>query len=80
VIIAEFVIGDYAFGTAANLNLASRTVRQETLPVLYETVCLDVIDSQEPPKSVEYSPGFRYTKYVRDTSMLNDDLTSSIHR
>lgn len=47
VIIAEILIGDNAFGTTANLNLASRTIRQETLPLLYETVCLDIIDSQE---------------------------------
>jgi hypothetical protein len=36
--IAEFLIGDLAFGTAASLNVICSAVRMETLPVLYETV------------------------------------------
>jgi hypothetical protein len=37
-VITEFLIGDLAFGTAANLNVVSKAVRSETLPILYETV------------------------------------------
>jgi hypothetical protein len=47
VTIAEFLIGDFAFGTTANLSLACHSVREETLPVLYETLCLDRMDPKE---------------------------------
>jgi hypothetical protein len=67
-VIADFLIGDFAFGTTANLNLASRLVRDETLPVLYETVYRKLEDdliafNVRPP--VEYSRGYQYTKCVK---------------
>ncbi|KAJ9092576.1 hypothetical protein QFC19_008684 [Naganishia cerealis] len=37
-LIAEFLIGDQAFGSLANLSLVNRSVHAETLPVLYDTV------------------------------------------
>jgi hypothetical protein len=37
VMIAEFLAGDDFLGTLAHLNLASRMIHQETLPILYET-------------------------------------------
>lgn len=40
-IVAEHLIGQHAFGTAASLNRISRKVHHETLPVLYETLLLD---------------------------------------
>jgi hypothetical protein len=63
-VIGEILIGDFAFCTAANLNLASHAIRQETLPVLYETVHHKYVESKVQP-SVEFSPGYRYTKYVK---------------
>lgn len=40
-VMSEFLAGDNAVGTLASLNLANRAIREETLPVLYETVLLD---------------------------------------
>jgi hypothetical protein len=37
-VIAEMLVGDLAFGTAASLNVICAAVQEETLPVLYETV------------------------------------------
>jgi hypothetical protein len=65
VIIAEFLISGFAFGTTAAFNQALHLVRNETLPVLYETVCHEFLDSQDPRPDVENSPGFQYTKYVK---------------
>lgn len=62
--IAEFLIGDFAFGTAANLNVTSQAVREETLPVLYETLCLDRMNADVYLLREESNPGFKYTKYV----------------
>lgn len=41
VIIAEFLAVDLALGSLAQLNLATRTIHQETLPVLFETVAFE---------------------------------------
>lgn len=38
VIIAEFLAGSFAYESLANLNVATRAIWEETLPVLYETV------------------------------------------
>jgi hypothetical protein len=43
VTVAELLVGDFAFGNSANLSLASHAVHEETLGVLYETLCLDRI-------------------------------------
>jgi hypothetical protein len=36
-VIAEHLIGQHAFGTAASINILSKAVHRETLPVLYES-------------------------------------------
>jgi hypothetical protein len=62
-IIAEHLIGDFAFGTAASLNLASKSVRSETLPVLYETVMLAHYDVPGYLSRVGGPPeGLKYTR------------------
>jgi hypothetical protein len=62
VTVAEFLVGDFAFGTAANLSLASHAVHQETLGVLYETLCLDRIAPFDYLETFKGSAGFKYTK------------------
>jgi hypothetical protein len=62
--VGEFLIGDNAFGTVAKLNLTSQAVRAETLPVLYETLCLDRMDAEEYLKRNKASASLKYTKYV----------------
>lgn len=37
-VVAEHLIGDHAFATAASLNQTSSSIRYQTLPVLYETL------------------------------------------
>lgn len=37
-VVAEHLIGDHAFVTTASLNMTCQAVRQETLPILWETV------------------------------------------
>lgn len=63
-IIAEFLAGSGAFGTLANLNVADRVMRMETLPVLYETVLLDNVEKLEYYKDWTFTLplGFKYTK------------------
>lgn len=39
--IAEFLAGAFAFGTLASLNVANHLIRDETTPVLYETLIMD---------------------------------------
>lgn len=79
--ISEFLIGNFAFGTAANLNLTCHAVREETLPVLYETLCLD---GRRPAvrdylRRQELNPGLIYTKYVyRCISCLSQLLSISL--
>lgn len=48
-IIAEFLAGSFVFGTLANINVASRLIQEETLPVLYETLLID--DEEKWPQS-----------------------------
>lgn len=40
-VIAEFLAGAFAFRTLANLNVANHGIRDETTPILYETVMFD---------------------------------------
>jgi hypothetical protein len=40
-VIAEHLIGQHAFGTAANINILSKAVHGETSPVLWETVIIE---------------------------------------
>jgi hypothetical protein len=63
-VIAEHLAGLYAFGTLASLHLANHAVRQETLPVLYETVLMDDVEKLPYYKDgTQVNPvGFRYTK------------------
>jgi hypothetical protein len=58
-IIAGFLTGDSKFGTAANLNIVSKAMRQETLPALYETVLYD----RGNPSSWR-NEGYQYTRSV----------------
>jgi hypothetical protein len=44
-VIGGFLAGDLCFGTLANLNVASKAVMEETLPVLYETIFLQWSES-----------------------------------
>jgi hypothetical protein len=65
VIVVEFLAGDHAFGTLANLSLADRDIRDETLPVLYETVTLDnprTAPTLAKIRSGEMPAACRYTK------------------
>jgi hypothetical protein len=66
VIVAEFLVGDFAFGTAANLNVTSQAVRQETLPILYETLCLDRVNPKTYllKKRKKVIAGLEHTKYL----------------
>lgn len=63
-IIAEFLAGAHAFGTLANLAVASHMMRMETMPVLYETVLLDNIENLEYYRDWTFTLplGFKYTK------------------
>jgi hypothetical protein len=40
-LVAQFLAGSNSYGTLANLSLASKLVRFEITPILYETVILD---------------------------------------
>lgn len=63
-IIAEHLSGLYAFGTLASLHLANHAVRQETLPVLHETVLMDNVENLPYYRDGTQVNlvGFRYTK------------------
>ncbi|KAJ9092584.1 hypothetical protein QFC19_008692 [Naganishia cerealis] len=39
--ICEFLAGDLAFGTIADVNVANHAVHTDTLSILYETVLFD---------------------------------------
>jgi hypothetical protein len=56
-IVAEHLIGQHAFGTAASLNRISRKVHHETLPVLYETLLLD-----RPQRESAWDPRSGYAR------------------
>lgn len=66
VTVTEFLVGDFAFGTAANLNVTSQAVRQETLPILYETLCLDRVNPKTYllKKRKKVNAGLEHAKYV----------------
>lgn len=62
---AECLAGDHALGSLANLNLADHRIRDETLPVLYETLFMDNIHNLPYYKDRVDLPNveaFRYTK------------------
>lgn len=59
-VVAEFLVGQHAFGTAASLNRTSHSVQDETLPVLYETLILD--DPDRIKMKGKLSVGLQYTK------------------
>lgn len=65
IVIAELLAGAYAFGSLANLNLASREIRTETLPILFETVTLDNgydLCAMIKEGRQDMAAAFRYTK------------------
>lgn len=86
-VIADFLAGSFAFGTLANLNVASHFIREETLPVLYETLLMN--DEEKWPQSKEeiglkpmpsvsslaYSKA--YTKYVDIGELHRCNLTAA---
>jgi hypothetical protein len=63
-VIAEFLAGSFAFGTLASLNVISKSIRDETLPVLYETFLMDDDDKLKYHQWKKYgSPrGLKYVK------------------
>jgi hypothetical protein len=66
-VVAEFLAGDHAFGTLANLSIASHVTREVTLSVLYETLLLDNAKNlaHYRKRTFPIPAGFRYTKYVK---------------
>lgn len=65
VLIAEFLIGDNCFGTAAKLNATCQIVHRETLTVLYATLlwrCDRFVDMLTPPATA--SSSLRFEEYV----------------
>jgi hypothetical protein len=71
VTVAEFLAGDHAFETLAALNQASRTVKQATLAVLFETLFFDNVDEMDffqqdndGNRSITQLNSVRYTKSV----------------
>jgi hypothetical protein len=58
-VVAEYLIGEYAFGTTANLNVTSWGVHQATSSILYETVICSAKTCEEwnidPPASLKYT-------------------------
>jgi hypothetical protein len=58
-VVAEHLAGLNAFRSLANLNLASHGVRDETLPILYETATMDNLSKLacfiKPSKGIEYT-------------------------
>jgi hypothetical protein len=62
-VIAEFLAGDNALLTLANVNILNHDIHQETLPVLYETVwATGEYMHNEHYRALRISTGFRYTK------------------
>ncbi|KAJ9091790.1 hypothetical protein QFC21_007093 [Naganishia friedmannii] len=63
-IIGQFLAGDAAFGTLASLNTANHSIRDETLPMLYETVCFKSVSDIPECSSDQYllPERFRHTK------------------
>jgi hypothetical protein len=63
-IIAQFLVGDHAFGTAASLKQTSRLVHYETSSILFETVLFTNAyyhyckDAQ--PRSLKYTRQVRF--------------------
>jgi hypothetical protein len=65
VIVSEFLAGDHCLGTLANFNVASSTVHQETLPVLYETAVWRYEERRDAEKQWAHSRSDRGWKYVK---------------
>jgi hypothetical protein len=62
-VIAEHLTGQFAFGTVASLNIASKSVYDETLPILYETLLLENFDTLPIYHQRDSLPaGLKYTK------------------
>jgi hypothetical protein len=61
-VVAEHLAGINAHRTLANLNIASHVVRDEMLPVLYETVMMDNLSKLAC--FIKPSKGIKYTKSV----------------
>lgn len=70
--IACFLAGDNLYGTLLALCMTSKCIREETRPVLYETVEMndpEVLYSEE-----EEPHDYRYTKYVRTPATSHSTL------
>lgn len=80
-VIAEFLAGAFAFGTLASLNVANHLIRDETTPVLYETLLLDrEVDwrryrSGDPYDDLPPKASLAYTKCVNTVEFPDRKLT-----
>jgi hypothetical protein len=67
-IVAQFLAGDHAFATLAALHASNHALKQETSPILYETLFLDNKDNMSPYFQDSSEEGRRrmikYTKSV----------------
>lgn len=62
VTIAEFLAGSFAYGSLAKLNLATRAVHEETLPVLFDTVVWETNRRWWIHEGGHVPRGLRYTR------------------
>lgn len=60
----EFLAGEREFSTLSRLNRASRALREETLPVLYETVKIETEEAFTECLQYVNPNGFKYTRCV----------------
>lgn len=65
VIVGQFLAGSYCFGTLANLNSASKSMHQESQPVLYETLILKYSKEVETSILASSHPGWKYVRCVQ---------------
>lgn len=64
-VIAEHLIGQHAFKTAANLNLVCKAVHLETLSILFESFFFDEYDTTQAGRVGDIPEAAKkYTKYV----------------
>jgi hypothetical protein len=62
-IIVGFVAGDNKYGTLLNFALASKVIREEMNPVLYETIEPSGLYEVEGPRKIyQIGEGYRYTR------------------
>jgi hypothetical protein len=62
VIVGQFLAGSYCFGTLANLNSVSKSMHEESQPVLYETLILKYSKEVETSILASSDPGWQYVR------------------